>query len=270
VVGGGGGGPGGGGRRGRPQSPTPTPALPLEGGGSKTAGLEDSAHHAEPVIEFDDVTVRYGDHAILDRVTWTVRRGERWAVFGPNGAGKTTLLSLVCGDHPQAYANRVRLFGRQRGSGESIWEVKTNVGLVSPELHLYFTAPLTADRVAATGFFDVLTDRPTTRDQDDTVRDLFAEFGISGLAGRPFARLSTGEQRLVLLVRALVKRPPLLVLDEPFQGLDGEAIARARRWLDDHLAPDQTLLFVTHYEEELPAGVTRRLRLDGGRVVGAE
>src|SRR5262249_11270896 len=149
-----------------------------------------------------------------------------------NGAGKSTLLSLVCGDHPQAYGNRVRLFGRQRGTGESIWEVKANVGLVSPELHLYFTAPLTAARTAATGFFDVLTDRPTTADQTATAGRLCAEFGIPQLADRPFASLSTGQQRLVLLVRALVKRPPLLVLDEPFQGLDDGAIARARGWLD--------------------------------------
>jgi molybdate transport system ATP-binding protein len=224
----------------------------------------------EPVVEFSGVTVRYGDRAILRDITWTVRRGERWAVLGPNGAGKTTLLSLICGDHPQAYSNRVLLFGRPRGSGESIWEVKANVGLVSPELHLYFTTPLTAAEAAATGFFDVLTYRPISSAQTAAVRELFTAFGLAGLADRPFARLSTGEQRLVLLVRARVKRPPLLILDEPFQGLDDERIARARDWLDANVGPEQTLLFVSHYEAEIPASVTRRLRLYGGEVAGIE
>jgi molybdate transport system ATP-binding protein len=188
-------------------------------------------------------------------------------VLGPNGSGKTTLLSLVCGDHPQAYANDVRLFGRRRGTGESIWEVKRRIGLVSPELHLYFTEPLTAERTAATGFFDGVTDRPTTPDQDAAVGRLFAEFRLSDVAGRPFARLSTGQQRLVLLVRALVKVPELLILDEPFQGLDRPAIEYARGWLDGNLRTDQTLVFVSHHPDEVPRTVTRALRLDGGRVV---
>jgi molybdate transport system ATP-binding protein len=220
-----------------------------------------------PVVELRHVTVAHGGRTILHDVNWTVRAGERWAVVGPNGSGKTTLLSLLCGDHPQAYSNDVRLFGRRRGSGESIWDVKRNVGLVSPELHLYFTQPLTALRAAATGFFDVLTDRPTTPWQDAAVRELFGQFGIDSLAGRPFARLSTGEQRLVLLVRALVKRPPLLILDEPFQGLDTRAVETARDWLDRHLGPDQTLLFVSHHPDEIPRTATRRLRLEDGRVV---
>ncbi|MBI1913943.1 MAG: ATP-binding cassette domain-containing protein [Planctomycetes bacterium] len=189
------------------------------------------------------------------------------AVLGPNGSGKSTLLSLLCGDHPQAYCNDIRLFGRQRGSGESIWEIKRNIGLVSPELHLYFTEPLTAFRAAASGFFDVLAARPTTPAQDATVRELFDHFGILALAERPFARLSTGEQRLVLLIRALVKAPPLLILDEPFQGLDGRLIARLRDWLDRRLHPDQTLLFVSHYAEEIPRTLTHRLRLEEGRVI---
>src|SRR5581483_10458304 len=109
--------------------------------------------------------------------------------------------------------------------------------------------------------------RRTTPGQDAAVCELFEHFGIAGLAERPFARLSTGEQRLVLLVRALVKRPPLLVLDEPFQGLDASAGARARDWLDGRLEPGQTLLFVSHHPEEIPRTVDRRLRLEGGRVV---
>jgi molybdate transport system ATP-binding protein len=232
----------------------------------ETRGPASQRPATEEIIGLYHVSVAYGDRPILRDVSWTVRAGERWAVLGPNGSGKTTLLSLICADHPQAYSNEVYLFGSRRGTGESIWEIKRRIGLVSPELHLYFTAPLTAFETAATGFFDVLTYRSTTPEQAATVRRLFEEFGIATLAERPFARLSTGEQRLVLLVRALVKEPPLLILDEPFQGLDDESIERARSWLDDRLRPDQTLIFVTHHAREIPRCVTRRLRLCAGQV----
>jgi molybdate transport system ATP-binding protein len=219
------------------------------------------------IVEMRDVTVRYGDRFVLQNVSWTVRAGERWAVLGPNGSGKTTLLSLLCGDHPQAYSNDIRLFGRQRGTGESIWDIKRRVGLVSPELHLYFSEPLTAFAAAATGFFDVLAYRPVNSVQAAAVRELFHDFAIAELADRPFARLSTGEQRLVLLARALVKRPPLLILDEPFQGLDPRCIEQLQRWLDQRLGPEQSLLFVSHYAEEIPQSVRRRLRLHEGKIV---
>ena len=182
-------------------------------------------------------------------------------------SGKSTLLSLSRGDHPQAYSNDVSLFGRRRGTGESIWDIKRRVGFVSPELHLYFSEPLTAAETAATGFHDVLVRRPTTLEQETTVEKLFDEFGIASLRDRLFSRLSTGEQRLVLLIRALVKAPPLLILDEPFQGFDEELIERARDWLDTRARSDQTLLFVSHYPAEIPQTVTQWLRLENGRRV---
>jgi molybdate transport system ATP-binding protein len=233
--------------------------------GTKAPGRP-SRSLGEPVVELRGVTVAHGGRTILQDIDWTVRAGERWAVLGPNGSGKTTLLSLLCGDHPQAYANDVRLFGRRRGTGESIWDVKRTVGLVSPEFHLYFTQPLTAERAIATGFFDVLADRTTTPEQDAAVRELMERFGIAHLAGRPFRRLSTGEQRLVLFARAVVKRPPLVILDEPFQGLDPETITRLRDWLDAGLDDEQTLLFVSHLPDEIPRTVTHRLRLENGAI----
>jgi molybdate transport system ATP-binding protein len=220
---------------------------------------------ADPIIELRHVNVTHGGKPILRDISWTVREGERWAVLGPNGSGKTTLLSLICGDHPQAYGNDIAIFGRRRGTGESIWDVKRRIGLVSPEVHLYFTEPLTAERTVATGFFDTLVPRPTTVEQDAVVRKMLNYFGVGDLAQRPFARLSAGQQRIVLLARALVKDPPLLILDEPFQMLDAETIGRAQRWIDE-LPPDRTVLFVTHNEGELPQTVTRRLRLRDGAV----
>ena len=219
-----------------------------------------------PIIELRNVTVAYDNKRILDNISWTVNPGERWALLGPNGSGKSTLLSLLCGDHPQAYSNDVRLFGKRRGTGESIWDIKEKVGLLSPELHLYFTEPMTAFQAAATGFHDVLVPRSVKFEQAKLVRDLFGYFGMKELAERPFRTLSSGEQRLVLLVRALVKRPPLLILDEPFQNLDDVLIAKAREWLDANLLPEQALLFVSHYADEIPASVTQRLVLENGRV----
>jgi molybdate transport system ATP-binding protein len=231
-----------------------------------------ASHHdsplAEPILELQHVFVRHGGRAILQDVSWAVRVGERWALVGPNGAGKTTLLSLVCGDHPQAYSNDIRLFGRQRGTGESVWEVKRKIGLVSPEFHLYFGGALTAFEAAVTGFYDVLAYRQATPEQAESVRDLFAAFDLEHLAARPFARLSSGEQRLVLLVRALVKRPPLLILDEPFQGFDTDTVGLIRDWLDRELAPPQALIFVSHLAHEVPRTVTHRLELAEGRVAG--
>jgi len=232
---------------------------------ARPRAAETAAVPGGTILDLRNVTVRYGEKRILDNVTWQVRSGERWALLGPNGSGKTTLLCLVCGDHPQAYANEVLVFGQRRGTGDSIWDVKRRIGFVSPELHLYFTAPMNAETAAATGFFDVVTPRPTTPEQDAIVRQLFAEFALTDVMGRPFARLSTGQQRLVLLVRALVKSPELLILDEPFQGLDQAAIDHAKAWLDANLRADQTLIFVSHLADEIPACVTRELRLDAGR-----
>ena len=218
-----------------------------------------------PIVELRNVHVAYDGKPILQNISWTVRTGERWALLGPNGSGKTTLLSLLCGDHPQAYRNEIRLFGQLRGTGESIWDIKRRIGFVSPEMHLYFSEPLSVARTIATGFHDVLAYRPITSEQQSAIRKMLEAFGIAELADRYFARLSTGQQRLVLFLRALVKEPPLLILDEPFQGMDSATIAMARDWLDKRLCPDQTLLFVSHYEEEIPRTVKRRLRLIGGR-----
>jgi molybdate transport system ATP-binding protein len=228
-----------------------------------TTGAADTG---KPIVEMRQVNVGYDGRPILHDINWTVRQGERWALLGPNGSGKSTLLSLIAADHPQAYSNDIYLFGQKRGSGESIWDIKRHVGLVSPEMHFYFSEPLTAFRAAATGFFDVLAYRPTTPAQDESLRHLFDFFELTPLAERPFSRLSTGEQRLVLLMRALVKAPPLLILDEPFQGLDGRLVAKLRDWLDEHLSPEQALIFVTHWLDEVPRSVTRILKLEEGRI----
>ncbi|KAG2175240.1 hypothetical protein INT44_007728 [Umbelopsis vinacea] len=212
----------------------------------------------DPVVELRGVNVSYGGRKIINDLHWTVRQGERWALLGPNGSGKTTLLSLLTGDHPQAYANDMSLFGRKRGSGESIWDIKQRIGLVSPEIHLYFNQQMTALMAAGTGFFDVVVPRKLSAEQETSIRQLFVDFGMKDLTERKLLDMSTGEQRMVLLVRSLVKSPSLLIWDEPFQGLDDKMIGQVTKWLENHMRPDQTLIIVTHHEEEIPRAVNQR------------
>lgn len=221
------------------------------------------------LVQMKGVSVAYGGVQILDEIDWTVRQGEHWALLGPNGAGKTTLLSLILGDNPQAYANRITLFGRRRGSGESIWEIKRQVGWVAPELHLYYPRGFSCRDVVCSGFFDSvgLYQRPSPQ-QREAAQSWMERLAISPLAAAPFASISEGQQRLVLMARAVVKNPTLLVLDEPCQGLDAAHRDRVLYTVDAIGARlDSSLIYVTHDAHALPASISHLLRLDGGRIV---
>ncbi|MEW6667209.1 MAG: ATP-binding cassette domain-containing protein [Thermodesulfobacteriota bacterium] len=220
------------------------------------------------LLELRKVHVSYNGIHILNGVTWEVRRGEHWALLGPNGAGKTTLLSLILGDNPQVYANHVALFGRRRGSGETIWDIKSRIGWVAPELHLHYPRRFTCLEVVCSGYFDsVGLFRRVTPDQRRSAESLLRELGMGDRLERPFGSISQGEQRMTLLARALVKRPPLLLLDEPCQGLDAEH----RRWLIETVdvlgrQGETTILYVTHEQDELPRVLTHVLLLRKGKV----
>lgn len=215
------------------------------------------------VIDMHHVSIRYGEHTILRDLSWQVRNGERWALMGPNGSGKSTLLSLVCADNPQSYACDISLFGHQRGSGESIWEIKRHIGYVSPEMHRSYLRNLPAIDVVASGLQDSvgLYIHPNGQ-QKQQCSWWMRLFGIGQLAERSFLQLSSGEQRLVLVCRAFVKDPELLILDEPLHGLDDN---NRRLVLDIIQAfcqrPHKTLIMVTHYAEELPACIDKQLYL---------
>jgi molybdate transport system ATP-binding protein len=215
------------------------------------------------LVRMRDVTVAYGATTILKGINWTVREGESWAVVGPNGSGKTTLLSLILGDNPQAYRNEVFVFGRRRGSGESIWEIKQQIGWVSPELQVYFDDSTTCLEVVESGFRDTVgLFEPPTAQQKRSARQWLTRFKLPQMANQPLFALSAGFQRMVLLARALVKRPKLLVLDEPCQGLDSEHRDLFVRTVDELLRTgDETAIYVTHRVEEIPPSITRVLNL---------
>ena len=200
---------------------------------------------------------------VLKNVDLSLKSGEIVALIGPSGSGKSTLLSLVCADNPQAYACDIALFGKKRGTGESIWEIKKHIGYVSPEMHRAYLKDLPAIDIVASGLNDsvglYVKPKPEQRVTCEMWMDIF---GIRHLADRTFLKLSSGEQRLCLLARAFVKDPDLLILDEPLHGLD----CTNRKLVKDIITvfcrrPHKTLVMVSHYPEDLPEIIQKHLVL---------
>lgn len=224
---------------------------------------KDNLYKAANVVKLNKVSIRYGERTILRELDWTVKCGEKWALSGENGAGKSTLLSLVCADNPQSYACDITLFDRKRGSGESIWEIKKHIGYVSPEMHRAYLKNIPVIDIVASGLHDSIGLYKRPKEEDRAVCLFWMDiFGVKQLADRSFLQLSSGEQRLVLLARAFVKDPELLILDEPLHGLD----LYNRRLVKDVIETfcrrnDKTMIMVTHYKEELPACITDSLYL---------
>ena len=220
-------------------------------------------YHTQEVVDMHNVSIRYGKRTILKDLSWKVLNGERWALSGQNGAGKSTLLSLVCADNPQSYACDIALFGNPRGSGESIWDIKKHIGYVSPEMHRAYQRDLPSIRIVASGLKDSVGLYVKPEDHEyDICRFWMDIFGIGHLAQQTFLKLSSGEQRLVLLARAFVKDPELLILDEPLHGLD----MTNRRLVKDIIETfcqrqNKTLIMVTYYQEELPACIDHHIHL---------
>lgn len=217
-------------------------------------------------VEMKNVCVKYHDQLILNNINWKVSRGEKWLIKGSNGAGKSTLLSLITGDNPQAYANDIVLFDRRRGTGESIWDIKKNIGYVSPELHWYFETNITCFQTIGSGFFDTIgLYKKLNGEQQNKIHEWLYYFNINHLADKLLSSVSAGNQRLILLARALVKDPSLLILDEPCQGLDDHQKSGFVQLIDDICANgDTTLIYVSHYDDEIPHCVNNVLHLEKG------
>ena len=230
--------------------------------------LDDGKNDFSTAVNMNEVHVQYSDKIILEGINWEVKRGERWSLSGPNGAGKSTLLSLINADNPQAYANEIYLFDKRRGRGESIWDIKRKIGYISPELHLYFDSSIAAFEVVASGLFDTIgLFRVLNEEQIEKVKNWMKVLNVEDLASQLLVNLPLGKQRLILLSRALVKDPPLLLLDEPVQGLDVEQTYLFKNIIEqicEH--SDKTLIYVTHLREEIPSCVTKFIRLEQGKI----
>jgi len=213
------------------------------------------------LIRLRGVGVSYGNARILHDVNWTFAVGDHCCVAGLNGCGKTTLLGLITGDNHKAYGQDVSLFGRQRGSGESVWDIKQQFGQVDTQLQLTFSRGMRVIEVVTSGFFDSvgLFDDWSDRQREHALAWL-AALGLTPLAPEPFDALSFGMQRMVLLARAMVKSPRILVLDEPTLGLDGVHRRLFLRALEHIVAASDTqLLFVSHSPGALPACINQYL-----------
>ncbi|MGF1721691.1 ATP-binding cassette domain-containing protein [Vibrio kyushuensis] len=215
-------------------------------------------NYPETLVSMNDVKVEYLDGLIFKDFTWQVKQGEHWQVRGPNGCGKSTLLGLILGDHPQCYCNDISVLGFKRGSGESIWDIKRQIGIVSSALHLQYRVGCQALDVLLSGYFDSigLYDQPSKK-QIESAHQWLEVLEMNEFANVSFRSLDYGQQRLLLIGRALIKQPALLVLDEPYQGLDFinrklvyfalERIAKANL---------SQLLYVTHYQEDALDAIT--------------
>jgi molybdate transport system ATP-binding protein len=217
----------------------------------------------KPVIELRDVTINYGGNKILNRISWLVNPGERWLLRGRNGSGKSTLISLLIGENPQAYSQAIWLFGRKRGTGESIWDVKRPTGFMAPELSRFFPANQTCRKVILSGLFDTMgLFRKVSIEQEDLAGHWIKLFKLEASASVLINRLSLEQQRWTLLARALIKKPELLILDEASQGMD----EYQRRLFKETIQricelSSITLIYVSHYSEDVPEGVDQIFEL---------
>lgn len=236
------------------------------------------ASESAPIVEFRDLNIRYGSNVVFEHFNWLVRHGEKWVVLGGNGSGKSTLIQLITGENVLGYQQDLWLFGQRKGSGESIWDIRQKFGLVSSELQMAYVdfsdqsnrsyarsnTNVSAWDVVCSGFHDsVGLYKQVTAGQRSTAEEWIQRLGIADLVSPPrhgalrgplFFDMSNGQQKLILLCRALVKQPRLLLLDEPSNGLSGsnrQRFLHAVQSIADE--PDIAIIYVTHREEEVDA-----------------
>ncbi|WP_163399503.1 ATP-binding cassette domain-containing protein [Flavobacterium fluviatile] len=213
---------------------------------------EQGTFHESELIKMENVSVSYQDRKILNNISWTIKQGEFWQLIGPNGSGKSTILSLITGDNPKGYGQDLFLFGRKKGSGESVWEIKKQIGIYTTSMMDLFQKSHTLEEMILSGFFDSigLYIEPTTL-QKQIVAQWLEAIEMSHLKKKRFIDLSIGQQRVALIVRAVLKHPPLLILDEPVEGLDDENVDLVIQLINTiRQETNVAILYVSHRIEE--------------------
>lgn len=205
-----------------------------------------------PLVGLIGGRVAYGDDVIFDGLDFHVAAGQHTLIEGPNGSGKSTLLEMITGDHPQGYSNDLHLFGRRRGSGETVWDIKKNIGMVSTRLHRDYRVPCSVEEVLLSGLYDSIGVYQVCTPTDRVRAHAWLQWlGLDLAPTAAFRDLSFGQQRLVLIARAAIKVPPLVVLDEPTSGLDADNRARVLQLVESLCAQHtSTVLMVTHRADE--------------------
>lgn len=207
------------------------------------------------LIQMNNLKVSYDEKPILNNINWTIKKGEFWQLIGPNGSGKSTILSLITGDNPKGYGQDLYLFGKKKGSGESIWDIKKNIGQFSTAMMDLFQKNHTVEQMILSGFFDSigLYIQPSTL-QIKLMHEWLDFLNMNHLKKTVFINLSVGQQRAIMIIRAVLKNPPLLILDEPTEGLDDENVVLVTQ-LIAHLAKETNIaiIFVSHRIEAILA-----------------
>jgi len=219
----------------------------------------------EPLVNIRKASVRYTDNVVFENLDWRVEAGQHWQLTGPNGSGKTCLLNLITGDHPQCYNNDIFVCGYQRGNGESIWDVKQHIGYVSSALQWDYRVGINCLNVIISGFYDSIGLYAKATDlQLGVAMQWLQVLGLEGEARRPFNQCSYGDQRLLLIARAMVKHPSLLILDEPCFGLDDVSRQLVLALIEKICAGSETtVIYVNHHEQDQIAGIEHYLALGG-------
>lgn len=217
-----------------------------------------------PLVRISNASIQYSDAVIFRDLSWTIERNQHWQLTGPNGSGKTGLLSLITGDHPQCYVNDIFVFGYQRGQGESIWQIKQFIGYVSTALQWEYRVSTSLRHVIISGFYDSIGLYSKYTDKQKDIADQWlALLGMRHRADQPFNQLSHGDKRLLLIARAMVKHPPLLILDEPCLGLDDMNRQLVLALIEKICAGSETsVIYVNHHAEDKITGIEHYLALD--------
>ncbi|MDX1314008.1 MAG: ATP-binding cassette domain-containing protein [Eudoraea sp.] len=206
---------------------------------------------SDPLVLIDKVSISYGDKPVLDQISWKLKSREFWQLSGPNGSGKTTMLSLITGENPKAYGQEIILFGNKKGSGESVWEIKEKLGYFTPAMIDRFRGYHSLENMLISGLHDSigLYVQPSKAEQE-LAQKWLVFLGMEDMAKRYFHELSLGQQRLIMCVRAMIKHPPLLILDEPTAGLDDNSAALLVNLVNQiALSTDSCVVFVSHRKE---------------------
>ena len=233
-----------------------------------TSGVPSPTASKKELIRLTNGFAGYGETTLFEGLNFNVYTEDHTLIYGPNGCGKSTLLDILTGDNPKCYANDLRMFGKKRGGGESIWQLKQKMGIISPSLHQNHRVPGTALHVVLSGLFDSigLYEKVSTL-QIKQGKNWLKWLGLRGVTDKPFRQLEFAEQRLVLIGRALIKTPQLLIFDEATQGLDDKNKYKLLGLLD-LIAEEKlsTILFVSHRTDEYRPFFKQKIKLDAYNV----
>tara|TARA_B110000503_G_scaffold50451_2_gene81714 strand:- start:7398 stop:8825 length:1428 start_codon:yes stop_codon:yes gene_type:complete len=218
----------------------------------------------QPLVKLTDICIKHSDMVLIKDLNWTIESNQHWQLSGPNGSGKTALLSLITGDHPQCYSNDIFVFGYQRGNGESIWQIKQYIGYVSTALQWEYRVGTSLRNVIISGFYDSIGLYSKSSDQQKQIADQWlALLGMHKRGDQSFNKLSYGDQRLLLIARAMVKHPPLLILDEPCLGLDDINRQLVLALIEKICAAKETsVIYVNHHAQDRIVGIDNYLALE--------